>query len=436
MALPLLAAATTDSTDYATAAQGALADAALQSVALDDVSDVAITTATSGDVLSYNGTSWVNTAAPPADISSSSIGQLSDVDTTTTTPTTNDVLTWTGTEWEPAASQGGSGITNLDYTASPTDGTVTSDTGTDATVTLADGTNAGLLAPGDFTKLAGISVGAEVNVNADWNASSGDAQILNKPTIPSDTNDLTNGAGYISNITGEDLGDLSDVTVTSATNGDVLSYNGTAWINSAAPPADISSSSIGQLNDVDTTTNTPTTNDVLTWTGSGWEPAASQGGSGITNLGYTASATDGTVTSDTGTDATVPLADATNAGLLAPGDFTKLGGIADGAEVNVNADWNAASGDAQILNKPTLGTAAATDSTDYATAAQGATADSAIQPGNNVSTLTNDAGYITDAGVTQIVAGTNVTIAPVGGTGVVTINATGGGGSGAGISPD
>lgn len=35
------------------------------------------------------------------------------------------------------------------------------------------------------TKLDGIEDGAEVNVNADWNATSGDAQILNKPTIPS-----------------------------------------------------------------------------------------------------------------------------------------------------------------------------------------------------------------------------------------------------------
>lgn len=37
------------------------------------------------------------------------------------------------------------------------------------------------------TKLDGIQDGAEVNVNADWNATSGDAQILNKPTIPSVT---------------------------------------------------------------------------------------------------------------------------------------------------------------------------------------------------------------------------------------------------------
>jgi hypothetical protein len=35
----------------------------------------------------------------------------------------------------------------------------------------------------DATKLAGIAEGAEVNVNADWNASGGDAQILNKPAV-------------------------------------------------------------------------------------------------------------------------------------------------------------------------------------------------------------------------------------------------------------
>lgn len=47
------------------------------------------------------------------------------------------------------------------------------------------------------TKLSGIAAGAEVNVNADWNATSGDANILNKPTIPTNNNQLTNGAGYI-----------------------------------------------------------------------------------------------------------------------------------------------------------------------------------------------------------------------------------------------
>ena len=45
------------------------------------------------------------------------------------------------------------------------------------------------------TKLAGIQAGAEVNVNADWNATTGDALILNKPTIPAavtQTSQLTN----------------------------------------------------------------------------------------------------------------------------------------------------------------------------------------------------------------------------------------------------
>ena len=36
----------------------------------------------------------------------------------------------------------------------------------------------------DHSKLDGIASGAEVNVKSDWNASSGDEEILNKPTIP------------------------------------------------------------------------------------------------------------------------------------------------------------------------------------------------------------------------------------------------------------
>jgi len=57
--------------------------------------------------------------------------------------------------------------------------------------------------------------------------------------------------------------------------------------------------------------------------------------SGVTNLGYTPSPTNGIVTSDTGTDATIPLADGTNAGLslndYTSAEKTKLSGIATGA---------------------------------------------------------------------------------------------------------
>jgi hypothetical protein len=58
---------------------------------------------------------------------------------------------------------GGGGSTNLAYTASPTNGIVTSDTGTDATLTLATGTNAGLMTPAHKTKLDGIDAGATAN---------------------------------------------------------------------------------------------------------------------------------------------------------------------------------------------------------------------------------------------------------------------------------
>jgi hypothetical protein len=60
----------------------------------------------------------------------------------------------------------------------------------------------------NFTELyAAVQEGINVDqVNADWSAVSGVAQILNKPTIPTNTNQLTNGAGFI---TSEDLPDAS-----------------------------------------------------------------------------------------------------------------------------------------------------------------------------------------------------------------------------------
>lgn len=60
----------------------------------------------------------------------------------------------------------------------------------------------------------------------------------------------------------------------------------------------------------------------------------------------------------------LPASTTALAGLMLPSDKTKLNGIAAGAEVNVNADWNATEGDALILNKPTLSTVATSGSYD------------------------------------------------------------------------
>ncbi len=64
---------------------------------------------------------------------------------------------------------------------------------------------------------------------------------------------------------------------------------------------------------------------------------------------------------------------------LSASDVRTILNVADGAEVNVQADWNAVSGDSFINNKPTLGTASAQDTTAFAPA------------------LGTDDNYVTDA---------------------------------------
>jgi hypothetical protein len=128
-------------------------------------------------------------------------------------------------------------------------------------------------------------------VNSDWNATSGVEKILNKPTIPSKTSDLTNDSGFI---TAAQVPTVNDATST---------VKGI----------------IKLTNDLGGTADLPTV------------PGLANKVDKVTGKG------------------------------LSTNDFTntlktKLDGIADGAEVNVNADWNATSGDAQILNKPTIPT--------------------------------------------------------------------------------
>jgi hypothetical protein len=59
-----------------------------------------------------------------------------------------------GTVWTSKDYGSGGGAADLGYTPSPTNGTVTSSTGTDATIPLADGTNAGLLSPTEKSNIA------------------------------------------------------------------------------------------------------------------------------------------------------------------------------------------------------------------------------------------------------------------------------------------
>ena len=80
------------------------------------------------------------------------------------------------------------------------------------------------------------------------------------------------------------------------------------------------------------------------------------GGGGATNLSSSATGTGLRILSSTGTNATVPAATTSAWGAMTDEDKTKLDGIATGAEVNVQANWNetSASSDAFIQNKPTI----------------------------------------------------------------------------------
>lgn len=80
------------------------------------------------------------------------------------------------------------------------------------------------------------------------------------------------------------------------------------------------------------------------------------------------------------------------AAVATSGSYTDLSDKPTIPAAQVNADWNASSGVSEILNKPTLGTAAAADTTDFATAAQGTKADTAVQP-SDLATVATSGSY-------------------------------------------
>jgi len=80
---------------------------------------------------------------------------------------------------------------------------------------------------------------------------------------------------------------------------------------------------------------------IYVWRGAAYTKVAEEEGLDVvvggTNLTYTAGASSGIVVSSTGTDATLPAADGTNAGLMVPAQFNKLGFIAITQAVDLDA---------------------------------------------------------------------------------------------------
>lgn len=95
---------------------------------------------------------------------------------------------------------------------------------------------------------------------------------------------------------------------------------------------------------------------IYVWRGSGFTKVAEEEGLDVSvggaDLSYTASPTQGVVASSTGTDATIPAANGTNAGLMVPAQVTKVGHLTVTAATDLDA-MRTASHDAVTLGGTT-----------------------------------------------------------------------------------
>ena len=80
------------------------------------------------------------------------------------------IYIWRGSAFSKTAEEEGLDVVvggaDLSYTASPTQGVVVSSSGDDATLPAANGTNAGLMVPAQFTKLGNIGISQPINIDA------------------------------------------------------------------------------------------------------------------------------------------------------------------------------------------------------------------------------------------------------------------------------
>ena len=247
-----------------------------------------------------------------------------------------------------------------------------------------------------FTNDAGYITIAQVptQVNADWNATSGAAQIMNKPTIPTvptNVSAFTNDAGYVTEsmlttnnyITQNDLVTNNYVTEADIPTNVSAFTNDAGYITSAAIPTNISAFT----NDA----NYITLAQVPAQVNADWN--ATSGAAQIMNKPTipTVPTNVSAFTNDANyiTAADVPAIPTNVSTFTNDANYITLAQV----PAQVNADWNATSGAAQIMNKPTIPTVP-----------------------TNVSAFTNDAGYITSYTEQQILSISNDTIYLTGGS--------------------
>lgn len=142
--------------------------------ALDDLSDVALTTLSAGEVLKYDGSNWVN----DSDDTGTTVNNLDDIgDVIITAAATGQVLKYDGTNWINSTDDAGTTISGINDI-----GDVVITTATTGQVLKYDGTNWINSTDSTGTTISGIN-------------------------------------------------DIGDVVITSVATGQVLKYDGTNWVN-------------------------------------------------------------------------------------------------------------------------------------------------------------------------------------------------------------
>lgn len=304
---------------------------------------------------------------------------------------------------------------------------------------------------------------AAAQVNSDWNATTGVAAILNKPNLSAvattgSYTSLTNRPTIPVN-----LDDLGDVNASNPADGQILSYSNASngWVANTVTSTTVSDATtsekgivqlagdlggvagaptVEKIRGITLPTTAPTAGQVLT-AGSGttasWvTPAASGSGEANTasNVGtagvgiyrqktgvnlefkrINAGSNRISVTDDTANNEVDIDVNVSNLGLSAvatSGSYTDLTNRPTIPAAQVNSDWNATSGVAQILNKPNIPNVTGTNTGDQTLSISGQTLTISGANGNSVTIPTGSA----TVDYSTLPAGTTLTVAKTGST--------------------
>ena len=247
-------------------------------IALNDLTDVTITSASTGEVLRYDGAEWVdaqlaysdlsgtptnvstfsNDAGYLTDITAENIGDLADVDITGLADGEILIYNSTSGNWEsnpppaPLATTTSVGLIEIAENAEATAGTATdkalvpSNISSITTAQLDNIAGTMLESANNLSDLANAAT-ARTNLGLAAVASTGAYSDLSG--TPTNVSTFTNDAGYLTDITAENIGDLADVDLTGLADGEILIYNSTSgnWESNPPPAPLATTTSVGLI---------------------------------------------------------------------------------------------------------------------------------------------------------------------------------------------